>query len=234
MSKKFEWFTVLLKYKEAIENLNYFHSISSEKVSHFRLNISLVGKTGSGNESQFIMAEDKDIARFLLSPTGIRKWLYQINFLIVGRRDSQFNSHKPLLFMVMDKYKNELCLIHYKHEVTRAYRQLMLLQLRGHMLWSTAYGIVNRDSSFISDKYTKILANQQNYLQDATCPVKVPYSKYLQDCTGGYYIHKSLKVKVVCNDGFYAKGDCIYTIRHVNKNADSDITIFVKVCDNFL
>ena len=145
MSKKFDWFAVLLKYKDAIENLNYFHSISSQKVSKFQENLNLSKITSGAEGSGFSLNEEKDIATFLLSPAGIQKWLYQINFLIVGRRDSQFNSHKPIIAMVMDKYKNNLCSKGYKDEITRTYRQLMLLQLQGYFLWSRTYSIVNRD-----------------------------------------------------------------------------------------
>ena len=217
MSSKFEWFATLSKYKEAIENLNYFHNISSKKLSDFQENSTFAdfkfnnlsdadlkfNAKGSPNS----VAEDKDIAIFLLSPTGIRKWLYQINFLIVGRRDSQFNAHKALLFMVMEKHKNRLCSRSYKEDVTRTYRQLMLLQLQGYMLWSNAYSIMDRDGSFISKSYTEVLTNQQKYMKDATCSIAIIHSTNLQNCSGGYYIHKSFDINVTCNDGYFTKGE---------------------------
>ena len=207
MSKKFAWFSLLLKYREAIENLNYFHSISTEKISSLQQNISKSAVTSKGERSKFAKAEDKQIATFLLSPTGIRKWMYQINFLIIGRRDSQFNAHESLLFMVMDKYKKRICLLDYKQAITRTYRQLMLLQLQGYMLWSNAYNIVNLDSSALSDRYTKVLKNQRKYFQDRTCTaIKIPHSTNFQDCTGGFYLHKSLRVDAICKDGYFVKG----------------------------
>ena len=216
MSSKFEWFATLSKYKEAIENLNYFHNISSKTLSDFQenstfadfksKNLSDADLKFNAKGSQNSEAEDKAIATYLLSPTGIRKWLYQINFLIVGRSDSQFNAHKALLFLVMDKHKNRLCSRSYKEDVTRTYRQLMLLQLQGYMLWSNAYSIMNRDGSFISKSYTEVLTNQQTYIKDATCSVAIPHSTNLQNCSGGYYIHKSFDVNVTCNDGYFTKG----------------------------
>ena len=177
MSNKFEWFATLSKYKEAIENMHYFHSISSQKISHFRQNASITSFNDSSLKTQFLMAEDTEIAKFLLSPTGIRKWLYQINFLIVGRRDTQFNAHKSLIFMVMDKNKHLLCSQAYDDEITRTYRQLMLLQLQGYMLWSNAFSIADRDSSVISESYNEVLGKQQAYLQNATCQVNMPHRK---------------------------------------------------------
>ena len=208
MSKKFEWFNVLLKYREAIENLNYFHSISSEKISNFQPNISVSSVSSTGERNKFIKAADQQIANFLLSPTGIQKWMYQINFLIVGRNDSQFNAHKPLLYMVMDTNKKRFCSSDYKKEITRTYRQLMLLQLQGYMLWSNAYSINDLDSSAISERYTKVLKSQQKYFNESTCQIKIPHSTNLQDCTDGFYLHKSLKVEASCKSGYFVKGWC--------------------------
>ena len=211
MSDKFDWFSVLLKYKDAIENLNYFHSISSMKVSDVSLfksaNVSNATNTATQSDTkQFSLLEEKEIAKYLLNPVGIQKWLYQLNFLIVGRTDSQFNSHQPLILMVMKKYKKRLCFQDYKDEITRAYRQLMLLQLRGYMLWSEAYDSVNRDSSVIAKRYNKLMEDQKKYLESVTCKVKIPHSKNVEDCSGGFYIHKTLDVTATCKEGYFAKG----------------------------
>ena len=90
--------------------------------------------------------------------------------------------------------------------MTQTYRQMMLLQLQGYILWSNAYGIVNRDSSGISDRYAGVLENQRNYLQDATCQVNIPHSINLLDCEDGYYLHKSLTADVTCKTGYFVKG----------------------------
>ena len=209
MSDKFDWFSVLLKYKDAIENLNYFHSISSMKVDHvslFKFDTNATNTAALSDTEHFSLLEEKEMAKYLLNPVGIQKWLYQLNFLIVGRRDSQFNSHQPLIFMVMNKYKNRLCFRDYKDEVTRTYRQLMLLQLRGYILWSEAYDSVNRDSSVIAKRYNKFIEDQKSYLQSVTCTVKIPHSKNVEDCSGGFYIHKTLDVNVTCKEGYFPKG----------------------------
>ena len=248
MSTKFEWFATLSKYKDAIENLNYFHNISSVKLSDFRKNSTITSFKSKNNSNADLNfnaegspkseAEDKDVANFLLSPTGIRKWLYQINFLIIGRRDSQFNAHKALLFLVMDTHKNRLCSKSYKDDVTRTYRQLMLLQLQGYMLWSNAYSIVNRDGSFISNSYTSVLKNQQMYMKSAACSVTIPHSTNLHDCTGGYYIHRSMNVKVTCGNGYFTKGELILltltlnslTRKRSNMTQSYDNNIFIREC----
>ena len=182
MSNKFDWFHLLLKYKNSIENLHYFHDISNEKSDNpvclsKKKNTNASKRSRNSCKDRFSFFQEKDIAAYLLSPTGIQKWLYQLNFLIVGRRDSELNSHKPLILMVMEKYKYKLCSTQYKNEITKTYRQLMLLQLQGFMLWSNAYNTVNRESSVIADRYATVLKDQQKYFKDATCSAKIPNSK---------------------------------------------------------
>ena len=150
-----------------------------------------------------IKKKKSDIVNFLLAPTGIQKWLYQFNFVVVGRKDSEFNSHESLLFILMEKYKSRACYQDYKEKLTKSYRQLMLLQLQGYMLWSNAYSFTDRDSSVIADRYQEILNSQLRYLKDETCSIEIPFSKNLHNCTGGFFIHKSMDVPVYCNDGYY-------------------------------
>ena len=206
VSNEFNWFSVLLNYKDSIENLHYFHSIFNEKVFRFQLNqTSIISKFNTSDKSRFSTVNQTDIAKYLLSPVGIQKWLYQINLLIVGRSTSQFNSHKPLIFMAMDKYKDKFCLSEYKDRISRAYRQLMLLQLQGYMLWSNAYSSDGSDSSIIANRYVQVLNDQKAFLKRETCNVKIPNSKNVMDCMGGYYIYKSLDVSVSCKDGFFLR-----------------------------
>ena len=53
MSNKFEWFATLSKYKDAIENLNYFHSISSLKISNFQHNSTIPQFNESSRKTMF-------------------------------------------------------------------------------------------------------------------------------------------------------------------------------------
>ena len=203
ISKKLEWFSVLLRYKDAIENLNYFHSLykfSSLKSAN-TTELDIYKK-----HAQFSKKDEKQVAEYLLRPSGIRKWLYQINFLIVGKMGGHFNSHKPLIHMVMDRYKDRICFSDYKREVTRTFRQLSLLQLKGYILWSNAYSIFNRDSAVIARTYTDILKDQERSLQSGSCGVNIPHSKNMQNCTGGFFIHKSMDVTVSCNTGYFFPG----------------------------
>ena len=205
MSNKLDWFSLLLKYKDAIDNLNYFHSLSNEGFIRTLQNVS-TNQTGNAVKDRLSDMEQRDIALYLLTPTGIHKWLYQLNFLIVGRQDSQLNSHKPLLLIVMEKYKDRICNPDYKNEITRTFRQLMLLQLQGYVLWSNAYDAVNRDSSAVADRYKHVLASQQEYLRNTTCSVSIAHSRNFNNCTDGYFVHRSMPFTVSCENGYFRKG----------------------------
>ena len=214
MSEKFKWFNIQMRYIDAIESVPYFHKIfgtnNTHQVSECSNNtFNNIITNVSMDESSSI--EERQISEFLLNPTGIQLWMYQINYLIVGRRDSQFNSHESLVFMVMDKYKDLLCTQDYKDAVTRMYRQLMLLQFRGFMLWSKAYTTASMDSSALAGRYQDVLRQQQEYFQQATCAINISHSKNLRNCVGpGFlnYIHKSLDVQAACQDGYFLKGIC--------------------------
>ena len=201
MSEKFDWFNVLLKYKNAIGKLDYFQSLSDWKIKEGKWQIS--HKTNAVNASRGTSTEDREIARYLLGPVGIQNWLYQLNFLIMGRNDTEFSSHKPILFMVMNKYKSRLCHPDYKAEIDRTFRQMMLLQLRGYILWTQAYSVLNLDSSAILQRYNMVLDEQKKYFKGATCSLCIPNSRNFRDCSGGYYIHPSMDLTVLCDDDYY-------------------------------
>ena len=236
MSDKFEWHKIQVKYRNAIDNVQYFYTISNSKNRHEALystqskNLNFKRLPAYTHEAlyptqsknfnskrlpayvsvnELSSLEEKDTSTFLLNPTGIQLWMYQINYLIVGRRDSQFNAHKSFLFIVMDKYKDRLCTQDYKDTVIRTYRQLMLLQFQGFILWSKAYSSENLDSSALARQYQDVLKQQKDYIQQAICSVNIPHSKNLQNCIGdGYlnYIHNTMDILPSCHDGYFVQG----------------------------
>ena len=208
ISRKFDLMNIYIKYQNAIENVQYFSSITNTEgfMLENKTDINYNNRSAYSFANKFSLISQRVITKFLLNPTGIKKWLYQINHLIVGRKHSEFTSHKPLIFLIMDKLKERLCFQDYKDEVTRKYRQLMLLQYQGFMLWGKAYSSAYEDSNVIASRYAKVLQDQTKYLDSATCSVNIPNSRSLQDCHGGYFIYKSMDVNVSCNDGYYVQG----------------------------
>ena len=208
VSNKFEEIEIIIRYQNAIEDVQYFSKLANPEYFYLQHQTSIDLKNLSTYPAfkRYSSLSSKDIANFLLHPTGIKWWLHQLNYLIVGRKDIEFTSHKPLIFLVMDRLKDRLCFQDYKDEVTRTFRQLMLLQYKGFILWGKAHSSVYTDSYVVSSRYAKVLWDQIQYLDSATCSVNIPHSRSLQDCHGGYFIHKSMDVNVACNDGYFPKG----------------------------
>ena len=208
MSQKFAWFSVLLKYKESIENLKYYQTLSQSHAN------DMDTRNTPADEYVTYAMEEKEIARYLLSPNGIRKWLYQLNFLIIGRRGDVLNSHSPVVFMVMDRYKSRLCYPDYRAEIDRTLQQLMLLQFQGFAMWTWAYSILNLDSKVIEKRYQKMLSEQEKFLRENTCSVNIVNSVNLHSCSGdhGFYIHPSMPVSVVCREGYYLDGKTVIPV----------------------
>ena len=205
MSNKFDWVKLLIKYLDSIQKLDYVYSISSQKM--YKLpEMPLGNKTTARQSVGFSLVEEKEIARVLLGPFGIQKWLYDLNYLIVGRNDSELHYHKPVIYMVMDKYKDRACSEEYKQDIARTYRQLLLLQFQGFTLWGSAYSYVDDNSSVIAERYKVILEKQEMFFQTETCCSAIPNSVNFENCTGGYYIHKQQDVSVKCKKGYYSKG----------------------------
>ena len=215
VSNRFELLDVMLKYENALESVHYYHVISNTKDESLILDLPRDGNStfkapiSYSHDNIFARKEEKDMYTYLLNPTGIQKWMYQINNMIIGRRDNQFNSHKSIIFLIMDKYKDSLCSENYKDAITRTYRHLMLLQLRGYLLWGKAIDSVSWGSSELQRRYEVILQKQKKFIQEDTCSVNIPFSTNLQNCTcDGYinYMHKSLEARVVCDAGYFVKG----------------------------
>ena len=206
MSAKFEWFSLMTRYRQSIEDLKYFRILEN------RTSIDLETTFIGFDEYETNTVEEKEIAKHLLGPNGIRKWLYQLNFLIIGRRGDILDAHQPVVFMVMDRYKRRLCYHDYKAEVDRALQQLMLVQFQGYATWIWAYSVLDLDSTVIEKRYQQVVRDQHNYFRKNTCSANILHSTNLNNCSGahGFYIHPSLPIRVVCEDGYFLDGKIIF------------------------
>ena len=215
LTEKFKWNSIRSKYKESIENLKYFQTLYERTISEAHI----PGLTGilptNAPEACINFNEEKEIASYLMSPIGIQKWLYQLDFLITGRKDDVLHSHESVLFMVMDRIKHLICFPDYKLEIERAYQQLMLLQLQGYTMWTWAYSLLNLDSTSIEKRYQTILSKQSKYFNDNTCSIAIPNSVNMHNCTGGFYIHSAMDTSVVCKPGYYLNGKVFFIFLNV-------------------
>ncbi|KAK3103876.1 hypothetical protein FSP39_022583 [Pinctada imbricata] len=202
MTNQLEWHTTLVLYKEPLQNLKYLTSIYYKDNELSSLNVSQFIKHLTNGNENLKKIED---ARCILGPLGIRKWVSDINYLIVGRYDDIFSSHRPLSFMVMDRLKERLCYPDYKAELDRAFRRLIKLQVQGYILWVQAHKALNIGAEPILVGYENLVKKQTEQLENMTCSIAIPNSVNLYNCTGGFYIHSKMDVKVICKDSFYPK-----------------------------
>ena len=196
LTEKFKWNSIRSKYKESIGNLKYFQTLYERTISEARTT-DLIGIFPTNAR------DEKEIASYLMSPIGIQKWLYQLDFLITGRKDDVLDSHESVVFMVMDRIKHLLCFPDYKQEIERTYQQLMLLQLQGYAMWTWAYSL---DSTSIQKRYQTVLSKQAKYFNDNTCSITIPNSVNMHNCSGGFYIHSAMDTSVVCKPSYYLDG----------------------------
>ena len=157
MSAKFEWHSLMTRYRQSIEDLKYFQTLSNRTTYDVSTNVINFDEYATNS------LEEREIARHLLSPNGIRKWLYQLNFLIIGRRGDILDQHQPVVFMVMNRYKSRLCYPDYKAEIDRTLQQLMLVQFQGYATWIWAYSVLNLDSKVIEKRYHRVVREQQKF-----------------------------------------------------------------------
>ena len=200
---------LLVTYSRAIEKLVYFRILTKQEMKSLQSNVSILNVRDPQPPLIEARTEDVDIARYLLGPTGILEWLYQMDALIKGRNHTILSSHQPYIFMKMDKYQNQLCYPEYKAEIDRTFKQLTYLQLQAYVIAIYAYTILNRKSVGLVNKYNTALRMQSKHLMMISCPeINIEHSKNFPNCSGGLYIYPSLPIPdVVCEDGHYLKGE---------------------------
>ena len=198
LNNKFKWFSVYATYTDSIQKLKYLRRLSNWTSIFGNSNLSypLIDS---------FAIEHKEIATYILSPIGIQKWLYHLNYLIAGRYEDVFTSHQPMVFMVMNTLKHRACYADYKVEIDQTFEQLNLLQSQGFSIWIHALHLAGRDTAAAVAKQLKLVQDTQaKLIEKHTCHIKINNSLNLQDCSG--YIHARQAVDVLCKEGYYLDG----------------------------
>ena len=208
MKQQFEWFGTLMQYGDTISNLQYFTRIFKEDLSEELRNEDKERDIQLSQNSITIgrTTEREELARFLIKPNAIRKWLYDIHYLLIGRESDSLHSHKSLLFMLMDRNKDQMCNSNYKTQLDKSYRQIMMLQLQGYLIWAQALSSLHLDTSMVEKRYRERVDLQKTTMDETTCSVAIPNSQNFLNCTGGYYLHKDMRPSVTCQDNFFLRG----------------------------
>ena len=194
INDKFKWANFITMYKDAIQNIEYyahrFQRLSKENKDKNSLQIS--GKRLS--------------AAVLHANSGIRKSLFQLNNLLVGKVNKPLLNHKPILLAFMESRSRagEPCTASYKRAVDNYWKQLILLQQLGYMVWAQALEFAGRKSNIASTTYKERVKKQLSAIKKSTCQYHIRHSANVQ--CNKHYLHPGMVIRNRCNRNYYVHG----------------------------
>ena len=207
ISTRQEWQGLVTQYSEILQDIKYYHYVlGNDDSSDF----------GHG---EFSRVELESLAKQIINPDKLEKYLQMLNYLFVGRDGTPIVSHRSLIFEEMERHKGHACSTRYKQMLDHAYELLVSLQVQGYETWLKAHDVLNKDPSHMSIDYENIVRKQKNFLDRYTCKVAIPHSANMGSCLGGYYIYNGMKNNVSCKHTYYLSSKCcfIYSITSTTK-----------------
>eukprot|EP00795_Rhopilema_esculentum_P012313 gene12313-biopygen2411 len=138
LTNQFQWANLISQYSHSLQRIKYyayrFESLPTRYANR-------------------IEEEGKKLATAVLATDGIEKWLYDVNFLFVGKTNTPVLNHPPMLVTFMSRYQAQACSTTYKRAVDNTWRQMVLLQQIGYMLWAQALEFEGRSSESVKTLY---------------------------------------------------------------------------------
>ncbi|KAK3104415.1 hypothetical protein FSP39_001617 [Pinctada imbricata] len=206
MARIEEWNQVRAQYQDSVQKISYLANFyhGNLRLSNWNMTLmsNILGKIPAGRMSP--CRRRQEIAS-MLDPLTLRKWISDINYLIIGRNDNFLTQHRPLIFIVMDKMKDRVCYPDYKAKIDLAFSQLVALQLQGYMVWEMVLVFLGLETTPLVASYKQVIAKQNETLRNMTCTANIPNSRNFVSCLGGFFIHPKLDVDVVCVEQFYPR-----------------------------
>ena len=141
LQQLFKWQNLRVNYAETISNIKHF--------------IDEFNQASKKNDKQRM----KDLAKYLLSPGKLRKWMRDLNTLFVGS-ENVVQYHEPLMIMYMKWYQNDACSDRYKSRIDEAFQQFAVLQSEGFIMWMQSAEILEMDPRVAAEKFKTQLKNQ--------------------------------------------------------------------------
>ena len=191
-----EWQGLVTQYSEVLQDIKYYQHVLVNNNS---------SDTSTGRD-EFLKMELESLAKQIMNPDKLEKYLQMVNYLFVGRDSTPLVNHRSLVFVEMERYKADMCSESYKQMLDHAYELLVSLQMQGYMSWLKAHDLLNLDSSHISRDYENLVRRQKKFLDRHTCKVAIPHLANMENCSGGYYIYNGMKNKVTCKNTYYLSG----------------------------
>ena len=191
---QFKWANFIAMYRVAIQTIEYY-SYRFERLPKEHKDKKKLQKFGR-----------KLSTSVLNDHHGIRKALYQLNNLLVGKVNKPLLQHKPILLAYMESRSKagEPCTLSYKKRVDNYWRQLLLLQQIGYMVWAQALEFTNRKSSVVSNTYKRRVVKQLSAIKKGTCQYDIRHSANIH--CNKHYLHPGMTIRNRCNSGYYVHG----------------------------
>ena len=114
-----EWTTLVSTYSQTFQLLQYYN---------YRFK-----KHDKMTDGPLKTIESKRLATALLHPEGIRKWLFDLHYLFVGRPGIILD-HKGLLISIIKERAGQACNMEYKRHIQNAWKQMRNQQIQFFML----------------------------------------------------------------------------------------------------
>ena len=194
MKDNFKWAKFTTMYRTAIQTIEYY-SHRFERLPKEHMDEETLERYGRRLSTSVLNDHH-----------GIRKALYQLNNLLVGKADKPLLQHKPILLAFMESRSKaaEPCTLSYKNRVDNYWRQLLLLQQIGYMVWVQALEFANRKSIYVSNVYQSRLAEQLNAIKIGTCKYDIRHSANIH--CNKHYLHPGMTIRNRCVSGYYVNG----------------------------
>ena len=88
MTNQFQWSNLITLYNNAIRQIEFYSYRFKELPKSFPETMDIEGKT---------------LASAVLQADGMQKWLYELNFLFIGRTGTPLVRHSPLMLVFMNR-----------------------------------------------------------------------------------------------------------------------------------
>jgi hypothetical protein len=88
LTGQFQWSNLITLYNKAIRQIE-FYSYRFQKLPKLNRNVRVT--------------EEKLLATAVLAANGIQQWLYEVNFLFLGRTGTPLVKHEPLILVFMNR-----------------------------------------------------------------------------------------------------------------------------------
>ena len=198
IGKKFEWANIIDNYRQTMYDLLYYaHRFEKLPVDY--------------PDKEAFIRRGKTLASHVLHSDRIRKVLYQYHHMLLGDRSLPVIGHKSILLAFMELKAGTPCTLSYKKTVAAYWKQLLMYQQMGYMVWAQALEFSGQSTGIVNRYYTPRMNQQQQAIERGTC--SLPSSNLMSAQCKGQYLLPSMRIPKKCKHGYYYTGSRTVTCK---------------------